>query len=751
MATRTGIRISGFPVETTETADALTLESEGTRDLVLSSGSDKVGVNEAEPQQTLHVTKDAAADPQYALNQPLIIEDDNRPGIQLVGSANNIGIIEFGDNAHPNAGSINFDHSTNRIRFGFEDDAEKVYIDSSGNMVIDGDLTVSGTTTTVSTTNTVLEDKLIELGNGITGTPSGDAGVIIERGSSANAAIIWDESRDEFVLGTTSATGASTGDLTVTPGNVSVERIGAGTEQAEAEVHAKRDTASGVQYSTTATVIAEDDARPSIQLAGAANNIGLIQFGDNAAEASGQIYYDHSTDKLRIDAGGNGDRVTVDSSGNVTAEGSVFLKEKADATTDVVAYGQLWVNTATPNELFFTTDAGDDIQLTDGTAAAFVGDITGVTAGTGLSGGGTSGAVTLNVDAAQTQITSVGTIATGTWEGTDVGVAHGGTGVSTLTDGGVLLGSGTGAVTAMAVLTDGQMIVGDGTGDPVAESGATLRTSIGVGTGDSPQFTNLDLSSTGDVLLTLDADSDNSGEGDNPAILFKQDGGANKSVIGMAQVGYDPLGVAMTNGSDNALTIAGLITGIPIQFGIRKTGEAIATAVVKIDGSTGELIVGSSGATGVISSAGTHDLKLQTNAGTNSGTIVITDGANGDITITPNGSGILETTGQFVCEGLATTYREVTSNYTVGVNDYLIIASGSGTTVSLPAPSAGNGGTIYKIKRVDASNSITIGRASGSATIDGAATYTLDANYMMVEVMSDETNWLITGAYEVPA
>jgi hypothetical protein len=86
--------------------------------------------------------------------------------------------------------------------------------------------------------------------------------------------------------------------------------------------------------------------------------------------------------------------------------------------------------------------------------------------------------------------------------GTDVPVTDGGTGASTLTDGGVLLGSGTGAITAMAVLTDGQMIVGDGTGDPVAESGATLRTSIGVGTGDSPQLTGIELGHASDTTLT---------------------------------------------------------------------------------------------------------------------------------------------------------------------------------------------------------------------------------------------------------
>jgi hypothetical protein len=58
-----------------------------------------------------------------------------------------------------------------------------------------------------------------------------------------------------------------------------------------------------------------------------------------------------------------------------------------------------------------------------------------------------------------------------------------GTIAATATDGGVLLGSGTGAFTPMAVLEDGEMIVGDGTTDPVAESGATLRTSIGLDQG----------------------------------------------------------------------------------------------------------------------------------------------------------------------------------------------------------------------------------------------------------------------------
>ena len=78
--------------------------------------------------------------------------------------------------------------------------------------------------------------------------------------------------------------------------------------------------------------------------------------------------------------------------------------------------------------------------------------------------------------------------------GTDVAVTDGGTGVGDLTDGGILLGSGTSAITATAALGDGEMIVGDGSTDPAIESGTDLRTSIGVGTTDTPTFAEATLS-----------------------------------------------------------------------------------------------------------------------------------------------------------------------------------------------------------------------------------------------------------------
>jgi len=87
-------------------------------------------------------------------------------------------------------------------------------------VVVSGNLTINGTTTTAASTNTTITDKLIELGNGQSGSPSGDLGLVFERGSSANAFIGFDESTDKFTVGTGTFTGASTGNLSITTGTL---------------------------------------------------------------------------------------------------------------------------------------------------------------------------------------------------------------------------------------------------------------------------------------------------------------------------------------------------------------------------------------------------------------------------------------------------------------------------------------------------------------------------------------------------
>ncbi len=100
-------------------------------------------------------------------------------------------------------------------------DVQFADVSASGNLVVTGNLTVNGSTVTNSSTNTTIEDSLIELGTGTTGAPSGDAGIVIERGDESNVFMGWDDSASSFAFGTTTATGASTGALSVTPAAVS--------------------------------------------------------------------------------------------------------------------------------------------------------------------------------------------------------------------------------------------------------------------------------------------------------------------------------------------------------------------------------------------------------------------------------------------------------------------------------------------------------------------------------------------------
>ena len=60
---------------------------------------------------------------------------------------------------------------------------------------------------------------------------------------------------------------------------------------------------------------------------------------------------------------------------------------------------------------------------------------------------------------------------------------------------------------------------------------------------------------------------------------------------------------------------------------------------------SGELVIGTGSATGAITTSGAYDLVLDTNSGTNSGSITITDGANGNINLAPNGTGQVQAGG----------------------------------------------------------------------------------------------------------
>jgi len=63
-------------------------------------------------------------------------------------------------------------------------------------LTVSGNLTVSGTTTTVNTETINLADNIITLNSNEAGTPSQNAGIEVERGTSTNVAFQWNESSD---------------------------------------------------------------------------------------------------------------------------------------------------------------------------------------------------------------------------------------------------------------------------------------------------------------------------------------------------------------------------------------------------------------------------------------------------------------------------------------------------------------------------------------------------------------------------
>ena len=223
------------------------------------------------------------------------------------------------------------------------------------NMTVAGNLTVNGTTTTAASTNTVISDTLIELGNGTTGTPANDSGIVIERGDQNNAFIGFDESADKFKLGTGTFTGSSTGNLSITTGTLVADIEGdvtgnadtASTLETARTISLTGDVSGSVSFNggsnvSITTTIADDSHNHVIgdidglqteidtkaELAGSTSqtfsastlNATTVDLGNwTVTESGGVLYFaTGGTNKMKLDASGN---LTV--TGNVTAYGTL--------------------------------------------------------------------------------------------------------------------------------------------------------------------------------------------------------------------------------------------------------------------------------------------------------------------------------------------------------------------------------------------------------------------------------------------
>ena len=156
-------------------------------------------------------------------------------------------------------------------------------------------------------------------------------------------------------------------------------------------------------------------------------------------------------------------------------------------------------------------------------------------------------------------------------------------------------------VAGLAV-TNGNFIVGAGS-NIVAESGSTARTSLGLGT-----------------IATQAADSVNI------------DGGAIDAVTLGTNSAITQLQVDNINIDGNSITSTD--TNGNLAFQPNGTGDILLNADT--------VRIGDSNANAAITTNGTGDLTLNTNSGTNSGSIGIADGANGNISITPDGTGTVD-------------------------------------------------------------------------------------------------------------
>lgn len=84
---------------------------------------------------------------------------------------------------------------TAAVTIGLPDD-----VTVSGNLTVNGNLDVQGSINSISTTEINIVDNKVVLNSNVTGTPTTDAGIRVERGDSSDVEVLWNETADQWQL-----------------------------------------------------------------------------------------------------------------------------------------------------------------------------------------------------------------------------------------------------------------------------------------------------------------------------------------------------------------------------------------------------------------------------------------------------------------------------------------------------------------------------------------------------------------------
>jgi hypothetical protein len=203
--------INGIQVLSTDGTDLTFQTDEGESTKILETANDTITLESVNGDITLTATGTGNIE----LDAPIQIN----AGKNILSSDGNA--INFGDDVSLGVNSIYAANlsgvvSSSAITYDGDD------ISVAGNAVITGDLTVSGTTTSVNSNTVNIGDNQIVLNSDETGTPTQNGGIAIERGTSTNASIIWNETNDYWMSGLLGAEER----IVVGAGNTSITTLG---------------------------------------------------------------------------------------------------------------------------------------------------------------------------------------------------------------------------------------------------------------------------------------------------------------------------------------------------------------------------------------------------------------------------------------------------------------------------------------------------------------------------------------------